>query len=230
MTLAICTWLWGDKYDRSHVERLAAGVRRHLKQAHRFLCLTERERVVTFGDGIERHAIKDPGLTQFKGCFARLRLFDPGWQRNRGFAPGDRVVNLDLDVVLTGGLDVLFDRPEPLVVLQGANAANPCPYNCSVFMFRAGAHSELWSDFSLNRLVDIPTYEFPDDQGWLWLRAPHAAVWPVGAPSGIYAFQKPGWPPNSVALPADARMVAFIGWRKPDAFGHLPWLKEHWRA
>lgn len=226
VALVVCTWLWGAKYSPIYVERLHKGLRKHLEQPFRFLCFTERERSVTFSEGIERYGIQDTALTHLKGCFARLRMFDPAWQQACGIA--DRLVCLDLDVVITGPLDQLFDRPESLVVLQGANAANPCPYNCSVMMLRKHAHPELWTDFSVDKLDRIPRHEFPDDQGWLWYRVKHAAAWLVGWPSGIYAFKKPGWPKDNDELPADARIVSFIGWRDPNAFTRLPWVQEHW--
>jgi hypothetical protein len=67
------------------------------------------------------------------GCFARSALFDPEWQARHGIEPGDRFVCLDLDLIVTGPLDGLFDRPEPFAILQGVNASNPCPYNGSVW-------------------------------------------------------------------------------------------------
>ena len=225
MALVICTWLWGRKYSARYVERLYAGVRKHLKQPFRFLCMTERERICNFSTGIERHAIKDPELTTIAGCFARLRMFDPGWQINRGIE--DRVACLDLDMVITGTLDPLFDRSEDLVVLQGANASNPCPYNCSVMMLRKGAHPELWSEFDVAGIRNIPCHQFPDDQGWIWHRVKDAAGWQVGKASGIYAFGKPGWP-NGENLPKDARIVAFPGHRDPSAYTRLAWVREHW--
>jgi hypothetical protein len=218
--------LWGEKYTPTYVERLHAGLRKHLKQPFRFLCITESDRIAHLSNGIERHGIQDTSLTAIKGCFARLRMFDPAWQSQHDIT--DRLVCLDLDVVLTGPLDPLFDRPEALVVLQGANAANPCPYNCSVMMLRKNAHPELWTDFKLDQLKHIPCHEFPDDQGWLWYRAPKLAGWQVGARSGIYAFQKPGWPPGKDGLPSDARLVSFIGWRDPNTFTKLPWVRQHW--
>lgn len=225
MALVICTWLWGNKYTPIYVERLYAGLQKHLRQSFRFMCLTEHDRISNFSSGIERHAIADLDLTHIKGCFARLRMFDPDWQRQ--YSIEDRLACLDLDVVITGDLDPLFDRPEPLVLLQGANAANPCPYNCSMMMLRKNAHAEIWQDFNVERLEEIPTYDFPDDQGWIWHRAPHAAGWQAGSKSGIYAFKKPGWPPGDF-LPGDARIVAFPGSRDPNQFMHLPWVKEHW--
>jgi hypothetical protein len=226
VALTICTWLWGTKYTTTYVERLHRGLKRNLRQPFRFMILTEPDRIANFSSGIERHAIPDLELTTIKGCFARLRMFDANWQQECGI--NDRLVCLDLDLVLTGELDVLFNRAEPLVIFQGANAVNPCPYNCSVMMMQPGAYSELWDDFSLEKVKKIPRYTFPDDQGWLWYRAPGAAAWHVGHRSGIYAFHKPGWPRGTDNLPIDARMVAFFGHRDPAQFTHLPWIQQHW--
>jgi hypothetical protein len=225
VALTICTWLWGTaKYTPIYVERLYAGLRRHLKQPFRFLLMTDR--AISINGVAECYPIPDPHLTKIKGCFARLRMFDPEWQR--GLRLHGRIVCLDLDVVITGQLDALFNRVEPIILFSGANSSNPCPYNNSVFMFQAGAYPELWTDFSLDVLPTLRRYDFPDDQGWFWTKIPSAATWKVGSSSGIYAFQKPGWPSGN-KLPHDARIVAFPGHRDPAQFTHLPWIKEHWR-
>lgn len=224
--LAICTWLWGNKYDERYVEKLRAAVGRNLKQPHRFLCMTERDRIANFSSGIERHAIKDPELLLHRGCFARLRMFDRGWQHNRNF--DGPIVCLDLDIVITGLLDGLFNRKEPIVLLEGANSTNPCPYNNSVFMFQVGAHPELWNEFSPESVAHMRRYEFPDDQGWFWHKLKRPAVWKVGPASGIYAFQKRCWPIGD-RLPSGAKIVAFPGARDPQHFQHLPWVKDNWQ-
>lgn len=224
--LTICTWLWGDKYTPADVGKLKRGLDRHLKQPFRFMCMTERERDWVPFDGTERHAIKDPELLAYKGCFARLRMFDYGWQQNRQI--DDRLVCLDLDVVITGDLDQLFDRPESFVILAGANSVNPCPYNGSVMMLRPGVHGYVWSTFSIQEAQQLPYYQFPDDQGWLAKKIPMAATWNAGRRSGIYGFKKPGWPPGQLALPKQARMVVFPGHRQPADFSHLDWVRKHW--
>lgn len=213
--LTICTWLWGSKYGPQYVDRLRAGVNRHLKQEHRF-------RVFTPG-------ACDLALTKIPGCFARLRMFDPKWQEANGIGQGDRLVCLDLDLVITGPLDRLFDRPEPFCILQHANAANPCPFNGSVMMLRGGAHPDVWSVFSLAAAGAVPFHHFPDDQGWLHHKVPDAAGWRCGASSGIYAFRKRDWPKDD-GLPSIASIVAFPGHRDPSQFMHLDWVKQHWRA
>ncbi len=224
--LAICTWLWGEKYTTEDVVKLRAGVSRHLHQPYRFLVITEREREWSPPVGIERHAIKDPELLVHKGCFARLRMFDTGWQQNRDI--DDRLVCIDLDAVVTGALDPVFDRPEPFVILVGANSLNPCPYNGSLMMLRPGVHEEVWTDFSLERAKEVPFYEFPDDQGWIAYKVPDAATWQAGRKSGVYGFKKPGWPHGTNRLPDQARLVVFPGWRQPREFTHLDWVRKHW--
>jgi hypothetical protein len=223
--LAISTWLWGDKYGLDDVLKLQRAVARNLKQPHRFLLMTERERVIELPNPIERHAIKDPELLTYKGCFARLRMFDKGWQSNRRI--DDRLVCLDLDIVITGRLDDLFNRPEPFVILSGANRYNPCPFNGSVMMLRPGYYEDVWSGFSIEAASAQPYYEFPDDQGWLHYKIPNAATWQCGK-SGIFAFLKPGWP-SGLNLPSGARIVAFPGRRRPSDYPNLPWIRECWR-
>jgi hypothetical protein len=215
MALVVVAFYWGRKYSPDYVHKLAAGIARHLKQPHRFV--------------VVRPERQDRPLTETPGCFCRLRLFDPAWQTRQGIAEGDRLVCLDLDMIITGPLDVLFDRAEDFVILQGANASNPCPYNGSVTMLRGGAHPEVWRDFSPEAAAKVPYFSFPDDQGWLWHTMPDAAGWTCGAASGIWAFGKRGWPKDNT-LPAGARIVAFPGARDPSQFTQLDWVKEHWRV
>lgn len=222
--LVVTTWLWGSKYSQDDVRKLHAGVSRYLKEEHRFF--------VASPSGEDEH------LTNIPGCFCRLRMFDPEWQKEMEVQEGDRVVCMDLDIVITGPLDPLFCRPESFMILQGANAANPCPFNGSLMMLRAGAHPEIWSDFdpalelSWSKGGHLSNerpfyYEFPDDQGHLAHKLPNAGGWKVGSQSGVYAFQKPAWPKGD-DLPSDARMVVFPGWRSPEKFKHLDWVKENW--
>lgn len=213
MALVVSTWVWGDAYGPEYISRLEAGVARHLKQPYRF--------------AVFRPQAEDEYLTAIKGCFARLRMFDPAWQVANGINEGDRLVTIDLDTVLTGPLDPLFSRPEKFCILQGGNR-NPCQFNGSLQMLRGGAHPEIWTDFTLEAARKVPFYQFPDDQGWLWHKLPKAAGWRTGKSSGCYVFQKPGWP-GGESLPVGARYVTFAGWRDPSRFAHLDWVKEHWR-
>lgn len=193
---------------------------------HRFVVFTDRKR------DMPSHLVEQQGLVDTyligKGCFCRLRMFDPEWQREHKM--DERIVALDLDDVIVGPLDDVFHTSEKFMILQGVNALNPNPYNCSVVLLRAGTHPEVWRDFSLEKAARIKFHEFPDDQGWIWHKLPNARGWKGGETSGIYAFQKPGWVGPGNQLPRNARIVAFFGWRKPSLFKDVPWVQKHWRT
>lgn len=209
--LIVGTWVWGSKYPKHYIERLAAGVARHLRQDYRFCVFRPLE--------------EDEHLTRIPGCFARLRMFDPEWQKLHGIKPRERVVCMDLDMVVTGPLDPLFDVPDDFMILQGVNAANPCPMNGSLWMLRAGYRPDVWSDFSIDAANKVPFYSFPDDQAWFAHKIPFAGAW--GPREGVYGFRKPGWPIGTEP-PPHARVVAFFGHRDPSQFAHLDWVRQNW--
>ena len=193
--ITVCTWFWGDKYSRDYVTKLKNGVDRHLKQPHQFICF-------------------EPDGDETRGCLCRIRMFDPEWQEGRGFG---RLVCIDLDSIIVGPLDPLFDRPEPFVIAAGLNMRNLCPFNCSLMMLRMGAHPEVWTD-----LKDWAG----DDQEWLAHKLPNAATWTFR--DGIYGYAKPGWRSRGAGYPDDARIVTFAGASDPSQFISLNWVRENW--
>ena len=135
---------------------------------------------------------------------------------------------MDLDSIVTGPLFDLFDTDEEFKILEGANGpSHPCRFNGSIWMLRGGTRHDVWTDFSLEAAGKLPKHTFPDDQGWFDFKFPDAAGWKVGAASGIYAYEKRGWPGGN-DLPKDARLVVFPGSRDPSGFTHLSWVKKHW--
>src|SRR6185369_11456219 len=139
--LHVVAWRWGHKYGAEYVNRLQAGVARHLKAQHKFICITNDNN----GLNCETWPILRPDLTFVRdGCYARLHMFSPYWQERFGI---DKLVCLDLDLVITRELDPLFEGDEPFKILHGGHF-NPCPFNGSVMMIRRGAHPEIWNDYN----------------------------------------------------------------------------------
>ncbi len=223
--LTVVTYCWGQRYPLLYVRRLVAAVKRNLKKEHQFICFSDHKMHAVDGVRMFRLRDQEAALTKFKGCFARLALFDPAIQREIG-ATG-RILCLDLDLIVTGPLDDILDKRGPFTIVQGINTTNPCPYNGSMWMLNAGYRPDIWSDFSIEAASKIPRHAFPDDQGWFWAKIAedHAGVFSPNG--GVYGFKKKGWPSGD-NLPANARVVAFPGWRDPIKFEHLPWVMEHW--
>lgn len=209
--LNVVVFRWGKKYSSDYVDKLKSGLRRHIAQEFKFCVVAPED--------------EDEYLTKIPGCFCRLRAFDPAWQEKHGLK--GRIVCIDLDVVVTGPLDPLFNRPEPFVILEGANASNPGRANGSLWMLRAGYRPDVCSDFTIAKSYTVKHFEFPDDQAWFEAKMPDFASWQCGPVSGVYAFQKPMWP-KGLALPKDARLVVFPGWRDPAKFSHLDWVRTNW--
>jgi hypothetical protein len=229
--IIVTTWWWGEKFSVDSVNKLAAGIKRHLKQPYRFACVHDKG-FPEFCEHVDHSwPLPDEHLTKVKGCFARLRMFDPVWQRAypfHGSSPPDRLVNIDLDTVVISELDILFDRHEPLVMMQGANVVNPCPMNGALMMLKPEANPEIWRDFSLKAASKVPFYSFPDDQGWIWHKVPDAAGWKCGPETGVYVYQKRGWPMGTEQLPSNAKLVTFIN-NDPSKLLHLDWVRENWK-
>lgn len=224
MTLHVGCWKWGSKYGPHYVNKLMRGVKRNLTLPHRFVCITDDPR----GVECETWPIERPDLLGIRdGCYARLEMFSSAWQAKHKI---ERIICLDLDMVITGNLDPLFDRSEPFVILSKSHW-NPCKFNGSVMSIQAGARPEIWNDFTPE---DAEAASFIDgehrgtDQTWIAHKAPAAAVWTYE--DGIYSVGKPGWPKggNPLALPKGARIVSFPGRRDPSTLMMLPWVKDNW--
>lgn len=198
---------------------LKAGIERNCSLPLRFVCITNQKD--TPG---ETWPIEDPELLTFRdGCYVRLRMFDPDWQERHGI---ERLVCLDLDLIVTGKIDPLFNRPEPFMILHG-NHFNPCPFNGSVMMISKGANPEVWRRFNTqeaDRASIIRGRWRGTDQTWIAHVVPKAPGWTYR--DGIYGYEKKGWPGY---LPRDARIVTLNGKRDPSTQDDA-WVAYHWKA
>jgi hypothetical protein len=222
--LFVCTWLWGNKWSPVYAERLFAGIYRNIEQPIRSVLITDQ--IVNHEADIICPIDDHRELLDLPGCLIRIKMFDAKWQQEIGARPGDRIVNVDIDAVITGSLDPLFDRDEEFVIMQGFNQTNPCPFNGSLWMFRAGERHDVWTQFSLEgfKTFGVPIHSIPDDQGWLHSRFPDAGAWRTS--DGVYAFKKIGWYGRR-RMPRNARFVAFPG-RDPAKYPECDWIKKHW--
>lgn len=103
---------WGQKFPAYYVNRLYAGVKRHMDRPFRFVCFTEdpkgiREEIEIFPlpkVPYEEAMVRAMTTGRRRGAWRKVTIFQPGQAMLSGSC-----LQLDLDVVVTKPLGPLFD-------------------------------------------------------------------------------------------------------------------------
>jgi len=211
---------WGVRYPPLYVNRLFAMVRRHLEGEFRFLCLADNAQGLR--PEIEVRPIPDLGLPEGAGRWAwpKLGVFHP----SLGDLDGDCLF-LDLDIVIRGGIDCLFDHaPGRFCIvrdwtpaLRKVVARRPGVGNSSVFRFAAGSMNDVLEAFLRDRDRNLAAYR--NEQRFLSACAADRLVW--WPEEWIASFKRHCLPVFPARLlvesvpPPSARIVVFHGSPKP---------------
>ena len=235
--LSVVCWRWKPRpgyrstFPPSTVNTLRAMVARHYPHPHRFICVTddatgmdpEIEIVHDFADFAQ---LPSPNGVQHPSCYRRLRLFHP--HAAQWF--GERFVSLDLDMVITGDLAPIWNRPEDFVMCGDTNPRTF--YNGSMLLLRAGARSKVWTTFDPRHSPRLArsSGQFGSDQGWIsHCLGGGEAKWTTA--DGVYSFRNHILKTPARNLPKGAKVVIFHGAVDPwNAQAQaLPWVREHYR-
>lgn len=172
MTLTVLSWLWRNplcrtQFTTEHAAIWADMVRRNLSMPHRIACVTDEtdlpagvERIEPPGDF---HDIQPKWGPRKPNCYRRLAMF----RRDAAQIFGERFVCMDLDCVVGGPLDPLFDRKEDLVLFRGT--APDRPYNGSMMLIRAGCRPKVFERFNQAMATVSGETFVGSDQAWLAL-------------------------------------------------------------
>lgn len=242
--LDVICWKWKPQrpyrssYDGQAVNVLRNMIARHYNRPHRFSCITDDAtgidsdiRIIPLWDDFK--SVPNPSNTANPSCYRRLRAFSAEARE----VIGERIVSLDLDVVVTGDLSPLFDRTEDFVI-WGGQALGPGRlgsynwYNGSLWMLRAGTRTKVWTQFDPN--VSPQKAHAAgcrgSDQGWIAYCLGHKEA-QFGKDAGVHSFRNHVIP-NKGRLLAGSRLVVFHGrhdpW-DPAVQRAYPWIKEHYR-
>jgi len=230
--LTVMTWLWTQPggrtdYTAGMVNTWAAMVRRHLILPHRIACVTD------IPDGIDPSiAIIAPPRdfedvriptwgSEKPQCLRRVAMFAP----DAAARFGDRFVSMDMDCVIAGSLDPLFERREDIVLYQSPPGSlwDGRPYNGSMLMMTAGARPKVFNTFSERGAIEAGKRFRGSDQAWIsHVLGAGEAVW--NEADGVVWWGR--WHPTQ-----NPRLCFFPGYPKPwDLLDDNDWVAQHYRG
>lgn len=238
--ISFVTWLWRNghvgnprySFDANAVNTLFRMVDRHYQGPHRKIVVTNLAQGIDPSIEIvpDREDFKDvgnPNGNHNPSCFRRLRAFAP----DAGKTFGERLVSIDLDVVITGDLAPLFDRPEDFIIWGQSDYPKRQFFNGSLWYLRTGTRTKAWTDFNPRTSPHQARQAGckGSDQGWLsYILGKQEARW--GEKDGVYSYRV-HVKANKYALPENARVVAFHGQENPWGIQaqRLPWVQEYYQ-
>lgn len=244
MQTVICI-RWGTEYGADYVNRLYRAVMRNVTRPTRFVAFTDP--IDGLDPGIDARPIPEIRLPAGlkPGPWRKLAL----WAADLGGLEGE-VLFLDLDILVTGPLDPLFEH-EPgrlCLVRNWTQGRKDGIGNSSVMRFRAGSAPHLVKNFEADAVA--MSHRFDNEQIYVTKESGlPLSFWPPDwCPSfkhdllarwPFYLFRPP-------SLPGDARIVVFTGHPRPDealrgewparwykkfykAIPPVAWVGDHWR-
>jgi hypothetical protein len=237
---------WGDRYGPEYVNKLYRMVAANTQRPLRFVCITDDTSGIDPGvDTMPMPPFDLPERMRFHP-FRRMFLFD----EKVGDLSGT-VLHLDLDLLVTGSIDELFDyEPESrFMTIENWTQIGEGIGNMSVFRFRIGELQEIWQRFRPDPMAMMDQYR--NSQTFVCRTLGKVDYFPREWCLSFKHSLVPRWPLNFVIapkLPPEAKIVAFTG--KPDIDEALrgewggvtqpwkklyksvrpsPWIAEHWR-
>jgi len=228
--LTVVTCRWGEKYANEHVNRLLSQFKRHLHMPFRFMAFVDHTDGLLPDIPARRVWPEVSQATHPKrpNCYRRLNLFR--LDTLDIFGPG-YILNMDLDVLLTGNVTELISRPmaEGVTFKAYRDRATNTPYNGGMWLLKTGAHPEVFDRFKPDKSPQITKAEqrIGSDQAWIaHVLGPDHPTWDVS--DGVYAYGRDILKGNKGQLPKNCRAVMMYGPYDP-ATVPVKWVKEHWR-
>jgi hypothetical protein len=233
VSVTVVTWLWRDHTrdnrgyvcGAKHVKILANMLKRNITVPYQFICVTD-----DIIDGVncvpmnwECHV---PGTV-----YARLKQQDPKWCLEN---LGEKVLSLDIDVVITRNIDHILSRKEDFVIWRNPNFPKPLRafYQSSVRLFDYDARPQLYEDFDKEEDPKWVNWRFGGrEQAWISEKLPWDEAY-FSDKDGIYGAGRLRGAGVYSELPENACIVSFPGARAPwqeEVWKIHPWVQEHYK-
>ena len=218
---------WGTRYGAEFVNRLHAAIQRNTSRATQLVCLTDDKTDI---DGNVRCVdIPDINLPDHLALTPWRKLVL--WKDKIADLSGD-VLFLDLDLVVTGSLDLMFDyEPGRFCVIENWTQMGKGIGNTSCFRWPIGKYSYIFDRLETEQARILSTYRI--EQVYISREIEDMVFWPALWCASFKHTLLPKWPMNffkTPDLPPETKIVAFTG--KPDQdealVGNWP-VKSAWK-
>lgn len=233
-------WKWRQdtnlkySYSARNVNAMVAMIRQWANGLkYRILCITDDHREIKcetapLWDDM-RDALNATNAT-LPSCYRRLKLYSNAQQKDLDIKPGDRIVSIDLDTLITGPLWDIVKHEGIYVGWELAGTHHPRVFNGSLQMFTAGTLDDIWSEFDPHfspKEARNANY-LGSDQAWLSYRLINR--------EGCYGLKSPevvSWPKQSKiqGFRSATRLIFFHGMTKPwdkEARAATPWIERYY--
>lgn len=252
----ILCFKWGTLYSAEYVNRLYAGVKRHMDRPFRFVCVTDDPSGLA--DGIDTCAIPpapdgwrpNSRYKRWPGIYLKLMVFKPGFADLHG-----TTLFLDIDQIVTGDLGRFFDfAPGRFCIIHNwiewhKRLFRPAPKigNSSCFRFEAGEKSAYIYEKWVSELDHAQDQRFfRTEQAYMThaVGLENITWWPKNFVRSFKRSCQHPWPLNHFLPPKfnpDTGILCFHGHPSPDEAiagyrgKHLntwtlpaPWVGELW--
>ena len=242
MQTVICM-KWGTRYGADFVNRLYSAVQRNTNRQTQLICLTDDKTGIH--EDVRCEPIPHIDLPDHLALTPWRKLVL--WKEGLAGLTGD-VLFLDLDLVITGNLDEMFDyEPGRFCVIENWTQMGKKIGNTSCFRWNVGREKHIFDNLGTEQDRILSTYRI--EQVYISREVKDMVFWPPLWCASFKHSLLPKWPMNffkSPSLPAETKIVAFTG--KPDQdealigkwpvksawkklYKHVrptPWIADHW--
>ena len=207
-----CVW-WGTQYGPGYVTRLQSMVTRHLSIPHDFVCITPHKKVPD-------RVIRMEPPTMAEGWWQKVGLFSPDL-----FGPSQRILYLDLDVIIINSLDEIASSSDMFCMIEnfGPNKGHAA-HNSSVMLWTPTANTHrIFTQFSPDVMKELH-----GDQCWIWRVMGDDVIRDFERHQCVsykYGKQNRQWNWQT----KDTSVVVFHGHPKPHEIPRTDPIAEHWK-
>jgi hypothetical protein len=213
ITVACVLWKGNFRkrqYTEDWVINLKGMVERNMPQNFNFICLTNAEPI----PGVKTQNLR----ANLAGWWAKLELFTQK-------LPGDRILYLDLDLLVLQNLDAFINFPHPFGILRGKPGSTEYGvypgYNSSVMVWDKGQEKPIAE--KIRSGIDWTKYR--GDQDFLKHNFPNFATFPDGWVTKIRYHRKG----DKCIPPKQTKILLCMPYKNNVAVQKYPWMKEFWK-